>query len=100
MESKMDRGGLLDLAKELTYGDREKDYGSPVDNMKHIAKIYNAITGQSISAINVAQFMQATKLARRSTSPLKADHYADDMAYTGIEYECAVDEEYTLIFGE
>ena len=87
-----DRKDLLETAINLTYGDRAKDYGSPVENMNHIASIYNSITGQSVSGSNVAQFMIAVKLARRSTSPTKADHYIDDMAYTGIEYECALAE--------
>ena len=86
------RRELLEEAIRLTHGDRNKDYGPPVDNMNHIATIYNAITGQSVTGKNIAQFMIATKLARRSTSPLKADHYVDDMAYTGIEYECAMAE--------
>jgi hypothetical protein len=32
-------------------------------------------------------------MARRMTSPKKKDHYVDNMAYVGIEYECVMAEE-------
>lgn len=84
---------LLKAAADLTMGARNVDYGNPVENHKRIANIFNAITGHSISAREVAIFHQATKTARRQTSPLNRDHYIDNMAYVGIEYECAVAEE-------
>jgi len=82
------RLGLLTEAARLTAGDRNKDYGSPVENHRHIAEIFNAITGIQISARNVAMLHVATKLARMKTSPLKSDSYVDAMAYLGIAYEC------------
>jgi len=39
---------LLTEAASLTSGDRQKDYGNPIDNMYHIAQIFNAITGHNI----------------------------------------------------
>lgn len=86
------RGGVLDEAKRLTEGDRNESYGSPVPNMQHIADIYNAITGQSVSARDVALMHQATKLARRYHNPLHRDSYVDNCAYAGIEFECALAE--------
>jgi len=82
---------LLTEAASLTSGDRQKDYGNPVDNMRHIAQIFNAITGHNIKTSEVPVFHMATKLARMQTSPNKRDHYIDVMAYAGIAYECEVE---------
>ena len=82
------RVALLEEAVSLTSGDRQKDYGNPVDNMHHIAQIFNAITGHNIKTSEVPVFHMATKLARMQTSPNKRDHYIDIMAYAGITYEC------------
>ena len=86
------RSVLLAEASSLTSGERNKDYGDPVENMTHIASIFNAITGHDIKPSEVPMFHIATKLARRRTSPLKRDHYVDIMAYVGIAYECEVEE--------
>tara|TARA_R100001443_G_scaffold115087_1_gene132113 strand:+ start:566 stop:1024 length:459 start_codon:yes stop_codon:yes gene_type:complete len=83
---------LLNEAMSLTATTRNEDYGDAVDNHEHIARIYNAITGQRLTARDITLVHQATKLARRQTSPLKKDHYVDNMAYVGIEYECVMKE--------
>ena len=82
----------LKEAQELTGGDRNRTYGEPVANMEHIARIFNAITGHKISARDVTILHQATKMARRQYSPDHRDSYVDNMAYVGIEYECALHE--------
>lgn len=84
------RALILREAEALTCGDRNAAYGEPVANMQHIADIYNAITGQKISARDVALVHQATKHARRYKNPLHRDSYVDGVAYCGIEYECAI----------
>ena len=86
------RSVLLAEASSITSGERNKDYGDPVENMTHIASIFNAMTGHDIKPSEVPMFHIATKLARRRTSPLKRDHYVDIMAYVGIAYECEVEE--------
>lgn len=83
---------LLETAIQLTTGERNKNYGDPVDNMRHIADIASAILQKHLTARDIAVVHQATKLARSRTSSLLADNYIDHMAYTGIEYECAVAE--------
>ena len=84
---------LLGEAAKLTAGDRNKAYGPPVENMQHIAQIYNAITGQSITARDVTTLHRATKLARAQFNSLHRDSYVDEMAYCGIAYECALAED-------
>ena len=92
MTKKPNRCDLLAEASALTSQERNKDYGDPVDNMTHIADIFNAITGHQIKPSDVAILHIATKLARKRTSPLKKDHYVDTMAYMGIAYECELQE--------
>ena len=92
-EIKENRLALLKEAIELTGGDRAKDYGDAVANHKHIAKIFNAITGHNLTARDMALIHTCTKLSRGQTSPTKRDHYVDRMAYAGIEYECVMAEE-------
>ena len=92
-EIKENRIALLQEAMELTGGDRAVDYGDAVDNHRHIAKIFNAITGHNLTARDIALLHTCTKLSRGQTSPTKRDHYVDRMAYAGIEYECVMAEE-------
>ncbi len=84
------RISCLEEAARLTAGDRNKTYGPPVENMQHIANIFNAWTGRDLTAREIAQVHMATKMARSQTSPDHRDSYVDAMAYRGIEYECAV----------
>lgn len=86
------RVAALQEAITLTAGDRNKAYGDPVPNMQHIAQIFNAITGRNLTAREIAIVHEATKIARRWHNPLHRDSYVDGMAYTGIEYECAIAE--------
>lgn len=82
----------LRQALHLTVGDRNRDYGDPVENYAHTAAIFNAITGRDLTAREAALMMVAVKLARLRTAPLKADSHVDAMAYLGIVHECAVAE--------
>jgi hypothetical protein len=88
----MKRDDLLNEAIEITTGDRQADYGDPVETHQRIADIFNAITDRDIKAREVALFHIATKLARSQVTPTKADTYVDIMAYAGIAFECAQKE--------
>ncbi len=90
--AKPKREVLLETAIELTCGDRNESYGSPVENHQHIADIFNAVSGHKITAREAALFQICVKLARCRTSPNKADNYVDGMAYFGIAFECALAE--------
>lgn len=88
------RVAILEEGIKLTApgGDRDADYGDPVDNMQHIADVYNALTKQKISARDVAILHEITKQCRRYNNPLHRDSYVDDGPYVGIQYECALAE--------
>lgn len=76
-------------AEALTAGPRNRDYGDPYENMAHIARIFNEITGRDLTPAEVPLFHLATKLARLRTSPGHKDSVVDGMAYLGIYHECA-----------
>lgn len=84
------RVGILQEAINLTAGDRNRAYGDPVENMQHIADIFNAITGRDLTAWEVATLHRATKLARSATNKTHRDSTVDETAYGGIAYECAL----------
>ncbi|MEL6207085.1 MAG: DUF6378 domain-containing protein [Pseudomonadota bacterium] len=86
------RALLLEEAITATCGDRNRDYGEPVENHEHIARIFNAWTGHDLTAREVVQVLICVKMARRTTSPTHRDSYVDSMAYAGIEYETALAE--------
>ena len=86
------RATLLQTAKDLTCGERNVAYGSPVDQAARAAAIFNAWSGRNLTATEISQAMVAVKLSRMPSSPTKADHYADAMAYLGIVAECVEDE--------
>lgn len=79
----------LNTAAELTTGNRNIDYGEPVDNYRRTAEIAGALLRKSFTPHEAAMFMVAVKLARLDTSPTKDDNYIDAMAYLGIAHECA-----------
>ena len=91
---KVNRVDLLKKAITLTDGQRQSDYGKPVDNMQHIADIFNLNTDGTLTARDVALVHQCTKIARRRISPNVADHCIDNMAYCGIEFECVREGKY------
>lgn len=90
--SRPQRVAVLQEAAGLIIGQRNVDYGDPVENHQHIADIANAITGHSLSARDVALVLASVKLARLAKSPLHRDSYVDLCGYTGIAYECALAE--------
>ena len=84
---------LLEDAAHITGTERNAVYGDPVELHRHIARIFNAMTGRDVTntgltAQDIVDVHRATKLARQHASPLHRDSYVDEMAYTGIKYEC------------
>ncbi|MEO0624061.1 MAG: DUF6378 domain-containing protein [Pseudomonadota bacterium] len=91
-----DRKDILETAIGLTCGDRDKDYGSPVPNMDHIAAMMTAYLGdrlkEPLTGADAAWFQVLVKASRCKTSPTKRDNYDDAAAYVGIAGECAMME--------
>lgn len=83
---------LLEEAAKLTAGDRNRDYGDPYEQHRRAAQIFNATSGLNLSASDIVRVLIAVKQSRRFKTPMHRDSFVDDMAYTGILYECLLAE--------
>ena len=83
---------ILEKAKDVTLGDRDKTYGEPYDNLSRSAALLNAMFGTSFSAADVSIINGLLKLGRKPASPLHEDHYIDMANYFGgMPYECELE---------
>lgn len=88
------RGELLDEAAELIHGDRNKTYGSPVENFENTAALWtiqlrNKLKpGEEITAPEVALLMIHLKMARTINQP-KRDNFLDVAGYAACGWEAA-----------
>jgi hypothetical protein len=92
LQEGMDRGEILDMAKALTYGDRNRKAGDFVTNHENIASIWSVILGIDVQAFQVALCMAGVKLARTAASQ-DLDHFIDGAAYFAGAGECATRQE-------
>jgi uncharacterized protein DUF6378 len=90
------RGEVLNEARALIEGDRNKTYGSPTQNFQNTADIWNVLLGhklkggQKIEAYEVATLMVALKLARTVAEP-KRDNFVDMAGYAACGHETQVE---------
>jgi hypothetical protein len=84
-----DRDDLLGAAKELVNGDREDDYGEPLENHRRIAGMWSAITGHEYTPEMVALMMIGLKLARLSRRTNHFDSWVDVAGYAALGWEMA-----------
>jgi hypothetical protein len=90
------RTDILEEAIELINGDRNNDYGDPLDDFSttaslwqtYLARTMTARDGLDIQAHDVAILMSLLKIARMSWSPNKRDHWADLAGYTACGWDC------------
>lgn len=89
------RGQILDTAKGLTTGDRNKSYGPPIDNLTTYANLIaayiegrNAAGTEYIDAVDAAIFMVLAKISRIVANRGHKDNYVDGAAYMAIAGEC------------
>lgn len=78
------RAQVLDYARELTLGDRNKTYGAPHINLSIMADIYTATSLQRMSPREAVLAMIAAKLSRLHQSPTHSDTLVDIVAYCAI----------------
>lgn len=99
MERTMNRGFILDTAKELTMGDRNKQHGDSQTNLglagsmkvmywdfvrRHANRVIDAAEHEAID-------MVITKLSRVATGTLNPDNYIDMAAYAAIAGQAATE---------
>lgn len=91
------RGQILDTAKSLTTGDRNKSYGPPIDNLTTYANLCTAyIFGKggnendllALDAVDAAVLMVLAKVSRIAANRGHKDNYVDGAAYMAIAGEC------------
>lgn len=86
----MERKYVLDAAHDLIYGERNEQYGDPVENHTNIGLIWGGILGTDpIPAAVVAAMMAGVKLARIGYTPNHEDSWIDLAAYAAIGGEAS-----------
>lgn len=83
------RAAILDAAKKIVTGDREKQYGKPEDNFAVIAEFWTTYIGHPISSEDVAILMALLKIARIRSGNYKADSFVDGAGYLSLAAEIA-----------
>lgn len=83
------RAEILDAAKKIVTGEREKQYGSPEDNFNVIAQFWSTYAGHSFTPVDVAVMMTLLKVARIKTGHYKIDSYIDACGYLACAAEIA-----------
>lgn len=71
---------ILEIADELTGGDRQKDYGHPKDNFRRIAFLWGGYTDNHYTVEEVGMMMLLVKVARNRNEP-KTDNLVDIAGY-------------------
>lgn len=85
----MNRAKILSKADELTHGDRNKNYGTPLTNHERIASLWSTYLETEIRPDQVAICMALVKVARLIQTPDHLDSYIDGAAYLAIAGEIA-----------
>ena len=86
---KVSRADILDRAKAIVTGEREKQYGKPEDNFAIIAELWSAYTGYKFSPVDVAMMMALLKVARIRTGVGTVDSFVDLAGYAACAGEIA-----------
>ena len=85
----MNRGDILDEAKNLTYTNRQDSYGTPRANHQRIAALWSIYLEKEVLPHDVALMMALVKIARLMTTPNHLDSAVDGAAYFSIAGELA-----------
>lgn len=92
------RAEILDAAKKIVTGEREKQYGSPEDNFAVIARFWEVYLSErcvgggaevTLNPDDVAMLMTLMKVARIMTGTFKGDSYIDACGYLACAAEIA-----------
>ncbi len=92
------RAEILDAAKAIVTGERERQYGKPEDNFRMIGNLWEIYLkarcldrygGLDILPEDVAMMMSLLKIARIASGNYKADSFIDLAGYAACAGECA-----------
>ncbi|AXH47319.1 hypothetical protein SEA_EDEN_24 [Microbacterium phage Eden] len=86
-----ERQEVLGTASNLIHGDREDDYGRPIDSFRRVAQAFNVVLEglghPPIDATTAAKLMIALKLSRLSGGDNKLDTWVDLAGYAALGFE-------------
>lgn len=93
---KLTRADILHAAEKCVCGQRETDYGTPENNFKAIAELWEAYLNKActrgvnvrVEAKDVAAMMALLKIARIAAGGGKADSWIDLAGYAACGAEC------------
>lgn len=87
------RAEVLDTAKTIIHGDREKDYGAPIDSFTRLAEALNLVLrphlkeGHELKPTDAVKLMIAMKLSRLAGGDEKDDTWVDLAGYSALGAE-------------
>ena len=96
---KITREFVLDSAKKIVCGQREKDYGSPEDSFHSISLFWSIYLREkyslmvSLDSTDVALMMDLMKTARLIKTPKHMDSWVDKAGYSACGAECEFKEQ-------
>lgn len=84
------RERLLDEAKAIVCGDRDRQYGQPEESFEAIAQFWTVYLKdkEELDAKDVAMMMVLFKVAREATGQSKRDNLIDIAGYAACAAEC------------
>lgn len=96
VKRKLTRADILHAAEKCVCGQREQDYGTPEDNFKAIAELWESYLNKActrgvnvrVEAKDVAAMMALLKIARIAAGGGKADSWIDIAGYAACGAEC------------
>ena len=96
VKRKLTRADILHAAEKCVCGQRETDYGTPEDNFKAIAELWEAYLNKActrgvnvrVKEKDVAVMMALLKIARIAAGGGKADSWIDLAGYAACGAEC------------
>lgn len=96
VKRRLTRADILQAAEKCVCGQREQDYGTPEDNFKAIAELWEAYLNKActrgvnvrVEAKDVAVMMALLKIARIAAGGGKADSWIDLAGYAACGAEC------------
>lgn len=87
----MDRGDILDTAKALTLGDRNRSHGDPLPAFTMLANVLNAygfsLNGKPLTPDNACFILEQVKGSRYIGGAYNLDDAIDGAAYAAIRGE-------------
>jgi len=87
------RSDCLIEAMDLITGERNQEYGEPLENFERIATGWRVILGADVTPHQVALCMTWLKMARLVETPQHKDSYTDAAGYMGLAWQLVIEQD-------